>query len=211
MVDQAWHKLWLVIRECTMSYYIDHIIECDLLTFDRMVEYWKQKGWRSICEVSRPRWVWIASEGAGDGVKAGTYLLYLVVSHQPNHWGLTEWLTDELGVDLMHFSIWTQEMYEESWRHDDEFVPDSELPDHTVPVKYVNHEKVAPEGYTTYEDCMIAVDTKVWKDISVDYTRDVGLQPRSPEEETLLQINDELRLIEGLLECLLERFEECLD
>ena len=58
---------------------------------------------------------------------------------------------------------------------------------------------------------MIAVDTKVWKDISVDYTRDVGLQPRSPEEDTLLQINDELRLIEGLLECLLERFEECLD
>ena len=195
-----------------MSYYIDHIIKCDQLTFDRMMEYWKQKGWMSFCDVSRPSWVWVASSEVDDGVKAGTYLLYLVVSHQPNYWGLSEWLTDELGVDRMHFSVWTKEMYDESWRHDDEFVPDSELPDHTAPAKYISRdEKVAPEGYTTYDDCMIGVDTKVWKELSVDYTRDVGIQPRSPEEETLLEIKDELRLIEGLLECLLERFEEYLD
>ena len=192
-----------------MSYYIDHIIECDQLTFDRMVEYWKQKGWTYICEVIRPSWVWVAS-GDFDDVKAGTYLLYLVV-HQPNHWGLLEWLTDELGVDSMHFSIWTKEMYDESWRYNGEFVPDSELPSHTAPEKYISYsENVVPEGYTTYENCMIAVDTKVWKGLSVDYTRDVGIQPRSSEEETLLEIKDELHLIRDLLERLLERFEEYL-
>ena len=56
----------------------------------------------------------------------------------------------------------------------------------------------------------MAVDTEVWEEMTVDFTRDVGVHPESPVEDLLLKIDEKLDMIEGLLECLLERFEECL-
>ena len=196
-----------------MSYYIDHIIECDLLTFDRMMEYWKQRRGNDGSEVCRPRQVWAVKKDSDDCVKPGSYLLYLVASHQPNRWEILDWLDEELGVDRMHFTVWTMEMYDKSWSQEGGYVPDDTMPEHTSSSEYDEHWtdlRKTPEGYKTYDDCRMAVDTEVWEEMTVDFTRDVGVHPESPVEDLLLKIDENLDMIEGLLECLLERFEECL-
>lgn len=197
--------------EDTASYYIEHIILCDELTYGRMIEYWKQKNWIDLCDVNRPRHVWRASGDVGDFVKNGTYLLYLSVNHSPDYWELEDWLSDELGVDPMHFSFWTKGECDEVWSRSGTYAPVSDLPNGVVHAEYdrncVNSRK-APEGYRTYEYCKIAVDPDIWGELAMDYTREKGIETRSPEEELLREINDELHLIGDLLKGLIERIDE---
>ena len=196
-----------------MSYYIDHIILCDELTYGRMIEYWKQRNWVDLCEVRRPEHIWISTADADEFVKTGTYLLYLSVNHRPDYWELFEWLSDELGVDPMHFSTWSRGECDKKWIQEGTYVPEDTFPSFTVTAEYdencINRRK-APEGYRTYEYCKIAVDPRIWDDVTVDYTRKEGIRVSSPEEELLREINDQLQLMEGLLECLLERVERQL-
>ena len=192
-----------------MSYYIDHIILCDELTYRRMIEYWRQRTW-DVCDVNRPKHVWKASKDSDDFVKTGAYLLYLSVNHNPDYWGLLDWLSDDLGVDLMHFSFWTKGECDEGWSRGGTYAPDKDLPNSIVTAEYdencVNRRR-APEGYRTYEYCKIAVDPDIWGELIVDYTRETGIETRSPEEEVLCEINDELHQIKGLLERMIDNME----
>ncbi|MBO4356746.1 MAG: hypothetical protein J5813_01045 [Candidatus Methanomethylophilaceae archaeon] len=189
-----------------MSYYIDHIILCDELTYGRMIEYWRQNTW-DMCDVNRPKRVWNASKDSDDFVKTGAYLLYLSVNRRPDRWELLDWLSDDLGVDLMHFSFWTKGECDEGWSRDGTYAPDKDLPNSVVTAEYddncVNKMK-APEGYKTYEYCKIAVDPDIWDELVVDYTREKGIETHTPEEKLLQQISDELRRIEGLLERMID-------
>ena len=186
-----------------MSYYIDHIIECDKLAYERMFKTWQQKGWDYKCVLRRPRIVWFSEYGSVQDVKAETYLLYFIVNHSPSAEDVFDWLCEDLGVYDTHFSIWSKGECDEKWRIEGTFVQDYSLPHHTVPAEYdkesENHRK-APEGYTTYEDFLIAVDTSVWREIAVDYTRDDDVLPMSPIEELLQNIDGKLGSIEEMLE-----------
>jgi hypothetical protein len=70
-----------------------------------------------------------------------------------------------------------------------------------------NHRK-APEGYAAYEDCIIAVDAAVWREVTVDYTRDEDILPRSPIEELLRDISGKLEFIGEKIGCLAKRRRE---
>ena len=193
------------------SYYIDHIIECDKLAYDRMLESWKQRGWDDKCTLRRPRLVWASSDSLIPDTKEETYLLYFVVNHGPSIWDIIDWLSDDLGVHWTHFSIWSQEECDKNWTQEGAFLPDKAMPHSTAPSEYdeesENHRK-APEGYTAYEDCKIAVDAAVWREVTVDYTRDEDILPRSPIEELLRDISGKLEFIGEMLGCLAKRRRE---
>ena len=191
-----------------MSYYFHHIIECDKLTYERMLRYWRQKGWWDICDINRPRHVWTASVESEAYVKAGTYLLYIVGNHRPDARELMEWLEDDLGVYSIHFSFWSIGECDDGWFQSGAFVAESALPAHTSVAEYDNNainRRKAPEGFKTYDDCDIAIDPAVWKDITVDYTREEEINVQPSMEKLLQEINDNLRSIQGLLEYLVER------
>ena len=172
-----------------MSYYFHHIIECDKLTYERMLRYWRQKGWVNNCDINRPRHVWAASKESEAYVKAGTYLLYIMGNHRPDAQDLMEWLEDDLGVYSIHFSFWSIGECDDGWFQSGAFVAKSALPAHTAVAEYdynaINRRK-APEGFKTYDDCDIAIDPAVWKDITVDYTREEEINVQ-PSMEKLLQ------------------------
>ena len=194
-----------------MSYYFDHIIECDKLVFERMLLTGRQKGWENKCILCRPRHAWSSTDGLVPNTKAETYLLYFVVNHQPDLEDIIDWLEDDLGIYGIHFSIWSQGECDKDWKMGGSFVPKGTMPHHTVPAEYDRtgkNNRKAPEGYTTYEDCMIAVDAEIWKELAIDYTREEEIHPRPPIEEILQEIDAKLDLIEGLLECLVERGRE---
>ena len=52
---------------------------------------------------------------------------------------------------------------------------------------------------------MIAVDTAVWREITVDYTREEAVLPSVPIEELLREIDGKLEIIKEMLGCLVER------
>ena len=52
------------------------------------------------------------------------------------------------------------------------------------------------------------MDTDVWKEMSMDYTRDEGIRQQSPVEELLLDISARLERMEELMECLVEESRE---
>ena len=194
-----------------MSYYIVHVIECDKLAYERMLEAWKQRGWESKCILRRLRIVWVSADSLVPGTKAETYLLYFVVNHQPDSWDVIDWLSDDLGVYQIHFSIWSLGECDENWIQEGAFVPYDTLPHHTASAEYdkeTESDRKAPEGYTTYENCMIAVDAAVWKKITVDYTREVDVLPSEPLEELLREIDEKLGIIKEMLGCLVERWRE---
>ena len=191
-----------------MSYYIVHVIECDKLAYERMLEAWKQKGWDDKCTLRRPRIVWASADSLVPGTKAETYLLYFVVNRQPDTWDIIGWLSDDLGVYRIHFSIWSQGECDENWIQEGAFVPHGTMPHYTASAEYdkeAENNRKAPEGYTTYEDCMIAVDTAVWREITVDYTREEAVLPSVPIEELLREIDGKLEIIKEMLGCLVER------
>ena len=191
-----------------MSYYIDHIIECDKLTYDRMLETWKQKEWYDRCTLRRPRTVWSTADNLTPDTKGETYLLYFVVNHSPRIWDVVDWLNEDLGIYDTHFSVWSHGECDKGWRQDGAFVPDNTMPHNVAPAEYdkeADNHKRAPKGYTTYEDCRIAVDTNVWKEVTVDYTREEFITPISPIEELLQNIDEKLERMEEMLEILTER------
>ena len=77
-----------------------------------------------------------------------------------------------------------------------------------APKKDCTGEQKAPEKYTEYEYCYISVDTDVWKEMSMDYTREEGIRQQSPVEELLLEISARLERMEELIECLVKEGRE---
>ena len=49
------------------------------------------------------------------------------------------------------------------------------------------------------------MDTNVWKEVAVDYTREEFITPISPIEELLQNIDEKLERMEEMLEILTER------
>ena len=192
-----------------MSYYIDYLVLCDKLAFDRLIEAWKQKGWLDVCELRRPERVWVSSTKSKDSERAGKYLIYESINHGHDVEEIRIWLEEELGLDHLHFSLWAKGECDKGWSKD--FYGDkNELPDHIAVAKYdkdsVNEMK-GPEGYITYEYCPICVDPSVWLEMTIDYTRDQGIQIQSPEEELLQSIANSLDNMEELMERILEILE----
>ena len=192
-----------------MSYYIDYLVLCDQLAFDRLIEAWKQKGWFDLCELRRPERVWVSSQEPKDSENAGKYLIYESINHGPDIGDICEWMEEELGLDHMHFSLWVKGECDKGWSKDyhmDEIV----LPDNTAVAKYdkdsLNRMK-GPEGYITYEYCPICVDPNAWSEMTIDYTRDQGIQIQSPEEELLRSILSSLNSMEELMERILGMME----
>ena len=194
-----------------MSYYIDHVMICDQLAFGRMVEAWKQRGWEDRCILCRPDHIWITTRDNSDGTDAVEYLMYFLTNHGPTQWEVVNWVTDELGLDFMHFSLWTKEACDMEWHQDGLYLPDDTMPSDTfiaAPKKDCTGEQKAPEKYTEYEYCYISVDTDVWKEMSMDYTREEGIRQQSPVEELLLEISARLERMEELIECLVKEGRE---
>ena len=75
-----------------MSYYTHYVIQCDQLTFDRMIEAWKQRGWWGRCTLCRPDYLWSASRDCGDGTKTDTYLVSAMMNHGPRSDEVEEFL-----------------------------------------------------------------------------------------------------------------------
>ena len=187
-----------------MSYYIYYIIECDRLTYDRMLEAWKQKDWAELCVIGRPDYIWSRVEENDVGTAGKTYLLFFTVNRGPNLWEAIDWVTDYLGVDTPHFSMWSQGEDEDEWHQGGSYVPEGTMPVQTVALKYLEEEdkwEDAPDGYTSYKYCTIAVNLKAWVEITVDYTREEGIIVQSPMEELLRSIDEKLDLIVDLLGC----------
>ena len=194
-----------------MSYYFSHIIECDQLAFDRMLEAWKQKDWADRCVIGRPEYVWCPTEKMPLFAKGKPFLLFGMYNHRPTHWEAIDWLADELGIGSARLTIWTRGENDDEWSQWGSYVPKGEVPIHTVLLNYdYEKEKLedAPEGYKTYEYSDIAVNPDMWEEVTVDYTRDEGASFPSPIEEVLLRIDENIGEIRHLLEYLAERTED---
>jgi hypothetical protein len=199
------------MEEGTVSYYFSHIIECDQLAYDRMLEAWKQKIWADRCVLGRPDHVWVLSGKTDISTKNRPYLLFGMFNHRPTHRDAVDWLTDELGIGSMHLTIWTRGENDDEWSQWGSYAPNGEIPIHTVLLNYDEEKdrmEDAPEGYRTYECCDIAVDPDIWAEVAVDYTRDEEPYYPSPLEEALLRIDDNLNEIRRLLELFVERTED---
>ena len=97
------------------------------------------------------------------------------------------------------------------WHQDGSYLPDGTMPSNVfiaAPKKDGPEEQKVPEGYTEYEYCYISVDTDVWKEMSMDYTRDEGIRQQSPVEELLLGISARLERMEELIECLVDTIND---
>ena len=190
-----------------VSYYIDYLIECDQLAFDRLVEAWKQKGWFDVCELRRPERIWVSSQGTTDCEMKEKYLMYESINHGPDKEDISEWMEEELGLDHMHFSLWAKGECDKGWSKD--FYGDkNELPNHIAEAEYdkdsVNNRK-GTEGYITYEYCPICIDPTKWLETTIDYTRDQGIHIQSPEEELLQTIINDLTKMEEMMQRILEK------
>ncbi len=194
-----------------MSYYIDHVMICDQLAFDRMLEAWKQRGWEDRCVLCRPNHVWKTTRDKDGRTDTVEYLMYTITNHGPTQWEVMKWVTDELGLDVMHFSIWTMVICDMEWYQDGSYLPDGTMPSNVfiaTPKKDDAEGQTPPADYTKYEYCYISVDTGVWKEMSIDYTREEGIRQQSPVEELLLGISARLERMEELIECLVKESKE---
>lgn len=194
-----------------MSYYYSHIIECDQLAFDRMLEAWKHKSSADWCVLGRPDYVWVLSGEMDTGSKGVTYLLFGIFNHGPTIWDAIDWLTDDLGIGIVHFSIWTKGEDADEWDRGGTYVPEGEVPIQTVFLDYdEKSDKLedAPDGYKSYKYCDIAVNPDIWTEVTMDYTREEGPHYPSPVEEALTRIDENLSEIRSILEYLASRTED---
>lgn len=193
-----------------MSYYTQYVIQCDQLTFDRMVEAWKQRGWWGRCTLCRPDYVWSASRDRGDGTKTDTYLVSAMMNRGPRSDEVEDWLNDGLGLDSMHFTLWTRGECDEEWFQIGSLLPKDTMPADTVNIEYDEDEERLdpPPGFTAYRYSDIAVDPNVWKEVTIDYTRDDDIKPQSSTEEVLLKIYEKLKSIDEQIGHLTNLMEE---
>ena len=190
------------------------MVLCDKLAFDRLVEAWKLKGMCDICELYRPDRVWSASGNSESSESTGLYLLCECINHGSSIWDVENWMDEELGLDSRHYSLWVRGEDDEEWRHCGSLT-DDKLPEHTADVGYYEEgdeevKREPPAGYITYEYCEIAVDPTVWVEYVIDYTRDEGIKPPSPEEGQLTVLAESLDRIEDLLDRILDRADDLL-
>lgn len=198
-----------------MSYYTDYAVLCDKLALDRLVEAWKLKGWYDKCELKRPEKAWVASQNPECSKLTGLYLLYDCVNHGPSIWEIERWMEEELGLDSRHYSLWDKGESDEEWSHCGS-LSDDKLPEFTADVGcYEDGDEVvkreAPAGYTTYENCEIAVDPTVWTEYDIDYTREEGIRQPSSDEELLMTLTESLDRVDYLLERILDRVGDLLE
>ena len=198
-----------------MSYYYEHVIICDQLAFDRMVDAWRQRRWYDKCVLCRPDYTWKTTIKNGNGADSAVYLTYTTMNHGPRMDEVADWMNDELGLDSMHFALWTMEECDAEWHRCGSFLPKEAVSPGVLLRTFeenddVNHaeENGAPEGYTEYEYCYIYVNTNIWEDVEVDYTREDGIDLNSPIDELLREISARLESMEELLECLVVRGRE---
>lgn len=170
-----------------MSYYTEFVLECDKLTFDRLVEYWKMTSWDDA-ELQRPEHVWVSQD---------VYLMYFSINHAPYMNEIVDFLTETIGVDYKRFLIKSKGEDADEWRSDGCLAED--IPN-IADAEYSDSEsetrRIAPEGYKTYEYCYIAVDPNFWKDTDIDYTKDEMAKPMSQDQEILVGINESLSEIQ---------------
>ena len=193
-----------------MSYYVYYAVICDQLAFDRLVEAWKQKEWFDICELKRPERVWVVSQDSDRHNASGLYLMYTWANYGQSAWVIDEWISEVLGLDPKHFSIWSRGECDKKWNHAG-CMTDANIPEYMAIAEYGEDDEDrmrAPAGYRTYEYCHIAVDPNVCTEYEIDYTRDEGIKQQSPEEELLLSIVNSLDRVEELMGLMLRRMEE---
>ena len=197
-----------------MSYYTEFVVECDELTFDRLVEYWTYTDWDDY-EFNAPEHVWstaaLPRPPGSHGLTDTRYLMYFSINHAPYIGEVDEFFGKTIGVDRARYTIRSKGEEDDHWNEDgcggsrghwveseyDETIPDT--------------RRKAPEGYQVYEYCDIAVDLSFWHEYQIDYTKkEVNLRPtpRSDELDTLLRIAESLEHIEEMLEEIRDSGEE---
>ncbi len=189
-----------------MSYYTEFVLECDKLTCDRLISYWKKTSWDDA-ELQRPDLVWMHEQSAQfDDTQ---YLMYFSINHAPYVNEIVDFLTDTIGVDYKRFLIRSKGECEDVWTREGGFAEDI---DHIVESVYDDsvtetHRK-AQDGYKVYEYCDIAVDPAYWVEISIDYTKDEMPESRTPELDILIEIREALSEISDSLARIANKLEE---
>ena len=197
-----------------MSYYTEFVIECDELTFNRLVEYWKYNDWDDY-ELKAPEHVWstaaLPRPPGSLGLTNTRYLMYFSINHAPYIGEIDEFLEKTIGVDRTRYTIRAKGECDDRWSEDG----CGESSGHWVESEYDENipetRRKAPEGYQVYEYCYIAVDLSFWHEYQIDYTKEeVSLRPtsRSEELDTLLRIAESLEHIEEMLEEIRSNGEE---
>ena len=187
-----------------MSYYTEFVVECDELTFNRLVEYWTYNNCDDY-DLAAPDQVWSTAalprpQGCL-GLTNTRYLMYFSINHAPSAGEIDDFLVNTIGVDCSRYIIKSKGECDESWCE----YGCSESSGHYVESEYdesipETHRK-APEGYKTYEYCDIAVDLSFWHEYKIDYTKkEVNLRPAAEDVDLLQRIADTLDRIEEILE-----------
>lgn len=193
-----------------MGYYTDYVIECDTLTFGRMLHEWKEKRGEYETELPRPDYIWVnksvcSSEGkeeTGDDLR---HLMYFCINHGPYAGDVYDWLCIDLGLDDRHFLLKIMTEDDNEWRtygnmFDLSGYKDVEYDEKTHKMK----EGCIPDGWVKNEYCCIIINPDVWVPYDVDYTSD-NVIAKPTTEELLREIIEKLDNIEGTL---LELFEQ---
>lgn len=175
-----------------MSYYTDYVVECDALTFDRLVEYWKKHDWEDYA-LSRPTNTW---KYIGKDVR---YLMYFSMNHGPYMSEVEEFLESKIGVDYKRFSLKSKGEDAEEW---DDCGALKSLGGIQYRVYNDDTEDVTPvsEGFKEYEYCDIAINPMFWEDYEIDYTLDEMPKEMSGEMKVLIEISETLKDIRDILE-----------
>lgn len=185
-----------------MSYYTDFVTECDALTFERLVEYWKYADWEDY-EFQCPQQVWRSKADPSH------YLIYHYINHAPPLCDVDTFFTDTIGVDSKRYHIKEKGECDEMWCNSGSYPEFGGY----YEIQYdeeTGKNLPAPEPYKEYEYCGIAIDPSVWEDYEIDYTKEeVSFKPKDGDE-----LKDELKRIADNLEVIadvLDRISEKLD
>ena len=186
-----------------MSYYTEFVLECDKLTFDRLVEYWKNTSWDDA-ELQRPEHVWTGPDDR--------YLMYFSINHAPYIGDIVDFLTDTIGVDCNRFTLVSKGEDADDWsKYGGEFQEIAHIVQAEYDESFSETRRRVPEGYKGYEYCYIGVDPEYWKDYTIDYTKDDIVRPMTKDQELLVGINESLSDIQESLAEIASTLDQLID
>ena len=189
-----------------MSYYTDYVIECDVLTFERLVEYWKYTDWEEV-EFRGPEYVWRSKADPSH------YLLYHNINHAPPLCDVDTFFTDTIGVGSKRYHIKEKGECDEAWFESGSY-PTLEGYYEIQYDEETGKDLPAPAPYQEYKYCGIAIDPSVWEDYEIDYTKeDVSFKPKEGDElkGELKRIADNLENIADLLDRISDKLDDLGD
>ena len=186
-----------------MSYYTEFVLECDKLTFDRLVEYWKNTSWEDA-ELHRPEHVWTGPDDQ--------YLMYFSINHAPYVGDIVDFLTDTIGVDCNRFNLVSKGECDEYWtKYGGDFQEIAHIAQAEYDESISDTRRRVPAGYKGYEYCYIGVDPEYWKEYTIDYTKDDIVRPMTKEQELLVGINESLSDIQESLAEIASTLDQLVD